>query len=102
VTITSVGYGDKIPATGLGRTIAVLLMMIGVGICGYMAAWLMRVMFIEEEQEEHDRLISVENKVIGLTNQVDEISHRLDGLHEILQRLEEKIDERAPNLDDSS
>lgn len=34
VTVTTVGYGDISPETGIGRILAVLLMLIGIGIIG--------------------------------------------------------------------
>jgi len=38
VTITTVGYGDFFPVTGLGRTAGVFLMLAGVGIIGALAS----------------------------------------------------------------
>ena len=38
MTITTVGYGDFYPVTGLGRTMGVLLMLAGVGIIGALAS----------------------------------------------------------------
>ncbi|AQY52483.1 potassium channel family protein [Listeria weihenstephanensis] len=34
VTTTTVGYGDIVPVTGLGRTLAILLMLFGIGFIG--------------------------------------------------------------------
>jgi voltage-gated potassium channel len=34
VTATTVGYGDLSPATGMGRIIASLLMLVGIGLIG--------------------------------------------------------------------
>ena len=38
VTLTTVGYGDRFPVTGLGRIIAVAVMFAGVGIIGALAS----------------------------------------------------------------
>jgi voltage-gated potassium channel len=37
-TVTTVGYGDAIPQTAVGRGFAVLLMLVGVGLFGLLAA----------------------------------------------------------------
>jgi voltage-gated potassium channel len=43
-TITTVGYGDQFPVTGLGRTVAVFVMFAGVGIIGSLASILASVL----------------------------------------------------------
>lgn len=37
-TVTTVGYGDRYPVTGTGRTVAVVLMMVGIGLVGAVTA----------------------------------------------------------------
>ena len=50
-TITTVGYGDKVPVTTEGRMIAAILMTVGVGLFGtftaYVASW-----FVAQKEEE--------------------------------------------------
>jgi voltage-gated potassium channel len=43
-TITTVGYGDQFPVTGLGRTAAVFVMLAGVGIIGSLASILASIL----------------------------------------------------------
>ena len=40
VTITTVGYGDYYPVTGIGRLFAIILMFAGLGIIGVLSSYL--------------------------------------------------------------
>ena len=50
VTVTTVGYGDKFPVTGGGRTVAVILMLVGIGLIGILTATVASV-FIKEHTD---------------------------------------------------
>ncbi len=52
VTVTTVGYGDITPITVMGRFIAAILMVLGIGIFGVLAAAMASVMFDEEVESE--------------------------------------------------
>jgi voltage-gated potassium channel len=52
VTITTVGYGDYFPVTGLGRTMGVLLMLAGVGIIGALASILASLLVPPPKEDE--------------------------------------------------
>ena len=53
-TVTTVGYGDRFPVTTSGRTVAVLLMLVGIGVVGTVtasvASWI-----IERNQAPRDQ-----------------------------------------------
>ncbi|HXQ43739.1 MAG TPA: potassium channel family protein [Acidimicrobiales bacterium] len=50
VTVTTVGYGDRFPVTDGGRTVAVVLMLVGIGLIGVLTATVASV-FIKEHTD---------------------------------------------------
>jgi voltage-gated potassium channel len=54
VTITTVGYGDRFPVTGLGRATAFLVMLAGVGIIGALASILASFLVTSPQEAEAD------------------------------------------------
>ena len=50
VTVTTVGYGDRYPVTAGGRTVAVILMLVGIGLIGVLTATVASV-FIKEHTD---------------------------------------------------
>jgi voltage-gated potassium channel len=76
-TVTTVGYGDRFPTSTPGRGVAVVLMLIGIGLFGLLAASL--AAFFVEQDEEHDK-------------RLDEILERLDRME---RRQQEEDAERS-------
>jgi voltage-gated potassium channel len=54
VTITTVGYGDRYPVTGLGRIVGVFVMFCGVGIIGALASILASILVPPPDDDEGD------------------------------------------------
>lgn len=69
-TITTVGYGDFYPTSGLGRLIAVVLMVTGVGLftifAGALAAW-----FVSGPAKEDHELVRLREDVARLSAELD-------------------------------
>jgi voltage-gated potassium channel len=74
-TLTTVGYGDRFPTSPMGRGIAVVLMVIGVGVFGLLAAS-MASYFLERQREE-----DAEESIDDLA----EIRERLARIEQLLQ-----------------
>jgi voltage-gated potassium channel len=55
-TVTSVGYGDKIPVSPEGKAVAVVLMFMGVALFGAIAATLATV-FLKSDTRQNDALL---------------------------------------------
>lgn len=55
-TITTIGYGDKTPVTIPGRLLAGILMLVGIGVFGVVAAALAAWFVAEDQQSEFDDL----------------------------------------------
>ena len=54
VTITTVGYGDYYPVTGVGRLFAIILMFAGLGIIGVLSSYLAST-FISLQRRRHEK-----------------------------------------------
>jgi voltage-gated potassium channel len=75
VTSTTVGYGDRVPTTGAGQFMAVLLMILGVGLFGTLAATLTSAITSSRTPE-------VTNS--DLMDRIGSLEHRIDQLVESL------------------
>jgi voltage-gated potassium channel len=74
VTVTTVGYGDRFPVTGGGRTVAVILMLVGIGLIGTLTATVASV-FIKEHTDANRQEFKKGHEDLG--QQLSVISDRL-------------------------
>jgi voltage-gated potassium channel len=82
VTMTTVGYGDKFPVTGLGRAVAVVLMLVGIGLLGVITATVASF-FVQEHTDANKAKIEQSHQ--DLTAQLDALGVRLDRIEILLQ-----------------
>jgi voltage-gated potassium channel len=91
VTVTTVGYGDIVPQTTEGRTVAVILMLVGVALLGTVAASL--ASFFEEisgrrEAEASESALSRSDPLEGLQRSLDDVRKELASLRAALGETE--------------
>ena len=78
VTITTVGYGDFYPVTSLGRGVAVVLMVTGIGTFGTFTAYI--ASFFAETENTED-----EKRDLRVLEEIKKLNERLDGIEEKLK-----------------
>lgn len=67
VTATTVGYGDISPSTPIGRIIASILMLVGIGLIGSLTSTITALFF-----QKHDRKTNAKQDIIkSIQNQLD-------------------------------
>jgi len=74
VTVTTVGYGDRFPVSAGGRTVAVILMLLGIGLIGVLTATVASV-FIKEHTDANKEEFKKGHADLG--QQLAVISNRL-------------------------
>ena len=80
VTVTTVGYGDFYPVTSLGRIVAVMLMVSGVGLFGSFAAYI-GSLFVADKSEEDSREQQADREVMNrLLAQVESLTREVQSL----------------------
>lgn len=70
VTVTTVGYGDKYPASAGGRGVAVVLMVVGIGLIGFLTATVASFFIGEAANEEKAALAQRLDRIEGMLGQV--------------------------------
>lgn len=80
-TVTTVGYGDHVPATGAGRTLATLVMLLGIGFITVVTA-------------------SITGAFVSRTNRTQTGADGDASLAEQLRRIDERLERLERRLDD--
>jgi voltage-gated potassium channel len=78
VTMTTVGYGDYAPVTGLGRLIAAVLMLSGIALLGVVTATLASWIVERISAQEQGSQAATQSQITDLSRQLDELQDTLD------------------------
>ncbi len=87
VTATTVGYGDISPETGLGRLIAIILMLFGIGLIGMITGSIATYFIGEKKQKENVNIVYIK----GQLDRFDELNEKdIEIMMTMLDRLKEE------------
>ena len=89
VTLTTVGYGDVVPHTALGKSISVLIMLLGYAIIA-VPTGIVSAEFAKNDQEQlrnQEEMMEKDNQIISKEN---EIINKLNSLERKISRLQKK------------
>jgi len=81
VTVTTVGYGTRYPVTALGRAVAVVLMLVGIGLIGVLTATVASF-FVQEHTDANKAQVKEVHEDIG---------GHLTGIEDRLARIEKLL-----------
>ena len=88
VTLTTVGYGDVVPITTLGKTVAVFIMMLGYAIIavptGIVSSEMSKNRNDKEQLENQEEILEKEEEIIAKDN---EILKKLEALEKKIDKL---------------
>lgn len=88
VTITTVGYGDVVPSSGIGRAFGSLLILIGIGLFSLLTATLSALLISKQEEQ-----IFISEK-----NEADQIQQLKSQLQRVEIKLDQLLNERKKEL----
>ena len=80
VTLTTVGYGDVVPITALGKTVAVFIMMLGYAIIAVPTGIVASELTKKKSRRRQDTIIEKEDvileKIKSLEDKIDKLSKK--------------------------
>ncbi|MFK8793323.1 potassium channel family protein [Planococcus plakortidis] len=76
MTITTVGYGDIYPETGVGRLLAAILMFVGIGIIGTFTSAISTYFASSRRALEEDHVLDIVNSIKKIDKLTEE-DHQL-------------------------
>ena len=78
-TVTTVGYGDAVPVTDLGRIVAAAVMLLGIGFVTVITASITGAFVARSRREQH-----LENPAAAPTGDLQEVIERLERIEAAL------------------
>ena len=87
VTTTTVGYGDLVPVTDIGRTLAALLMTLGVALFSVLTSYVTTNLMLRSDKEEIKRRERLESRI-------RELNERFERMEAMLEKIANKGDEQ--------
>ena len=102
-TITTVGYGDVIPTSPLGKFIVLLLLIAGVFMFSIVTASFAYVfnerVFKKENKEFNKRVVTLRNHLDQTVTSIGEIKERVDSNDKELAEIKESINKLSRDVD---
>lgn len=89
-TAATVGYGDLVPQTHVGRAFSVIVVLLGLAVLSLVTASL-AALFVEREVEQEERQIERD-----LMREIHALRRQVDALHERLNRPSGATDPEEP------
>ncbi|WP_221797639.1 ion channel [Oceanobacter mangrovi] len=80
VTVTTVGYGDLVPTSSLGRVVAGLLILMGIGLVALLTASMSSLFVQQDEESQNRRLQRQSEQITALQQQVNQLEDKIDQL----------------------
>ena len=71
ITVSTVGYGDIVPTTPVGRVVAAALIATGLGVCGYIAGFASK--WLQDEPTQTNDLQNLQDRMYVLEQKIDQL-----------------------------